>query len=165
MEGGGPPAAASALSAVMTGWAAVERLGENRHSRRNARDTNFVAGALEDHFAATWLGRRLEDPVGAAGVFFLRPEHADVAFDLVVVGSNVLVGDGPILAKAVASPGSKIHGREAQCDAAPVIRASAHNAGAQPGELRIGRRRVGFAFDSPRAVRCQEFTLQPVTGP
>ena len=134
-EVGSQPAAASALSAVMTGWAAVERLGENRHSRGNAGNPNFVAGALENHFAATRLGRRLENTVGRAGNVFLRTEHADVGFGLVVVRSNVVVGNGPILAQAVASLRSKIHGREAQCDAAPVVRASAHNAGAEPTEL------------------------------
>src|SRR5712671_169972 len=98
-EVGSPAAAASALSAVMTRWAAVERLGENRHSRRNARNPNFVAGALEDHFTAAWFWRRLENTVGCAGDVFLRTEHPDVAFDLVVVGSNILVRDRPILAE------------------------------------------------------------------
>src|SRR5215831_12362089 len=102
-------AAAPALSAVMAGGAAVERPGKDREPRRDAWNTDFVAGLFENHFAAARFGRRLENAVGRTGYVFLRAEDTDVAFDLIVVGRNIVVGDGPVVTETIARLGTKIH--------------------------------------------------------
>ena len=103
-------------------------------------------------------GRKM--PSGALGIFSLRAEHPDVGLHLVVVRRDFFVGDGPVVAHAIGGAGPEIHRSEAESDASPVIGAAAHDAGAEPAELRSRRGGVGFAFDFPGAVGRDEFVIQ-----
>ena len=98
--------------------------------------------------------------VRCAGNIFFAAEYSDVGLDFVVVRRNFFVGDGPVVAHAVGGAGPEIYRREAESDASPVIGAAAHDAGAEPAELRSWRGSVGFAFDFPGAVGRHEFVAQ-----
>ena len=82
---------------------------------------------------------------------FLRAEDADQFLGLVVVGRQVVVGDGPVEAFAVAAVRLEIVGAHAQRDAAVVVGAAAQHARAIPHELAARRAGVGFAGDLPAA--------------
>ena len=159
-EVGSGQAAPAALRAIVAGGAPVQRLGENRQPRRHAGNVQFVAGLLDDGFGATRRRRRQKNAVRRAGNILLAPEHADVGLDFIVVRRNFFVGDGPVVAHAIGGARPEIHRGKAESDASPVIGASAHNAGAEPAELRSCRGSVGFAFDFPGAVGRNEFVVQ-----
>ena len=59
-EVGGRLASAPALRAIMARVAPIQRLGQNRQPRRNARDVQLVAGLLDDRLSAARPRRRHE---------------------------------------------------------------------------------------------------------
>ena len=103
------------------------------------------------------LGGGRKTPSGALETFSLRAEDADVGFHFVVIRREIFVGDGPIVAEAIARAGLEIDGSEAQSDAAPVIGAAADDARTKPLEICAGSGGVRFAVDFPGAVGRQEF--------
>src|ERR1700704_5285351 len=118
--------------------ASVERTSDYGKARGDADDVELVASLFDHQFSATRFGRRKKNAIGGAGDIFLRSKDADVAFDFVVVGSEILVSDGPILAEAIARGGFEIDGSKAQRDAPPVIGAAADDARTKPLEIRAG---------------------------
>src|SRR5436305_14128938 len=112
----------------MARGATVQRLGQNGQPRRYAQNVQLVAGFLDDGFSAARLRRRQENPVGGAGDIFVRPEHSDVSFHLIVVGRYVFVGDRPIVALTVMGTDFEVDGRHAESNASPVIRAATDDA-------------------------------------
>src|SRR5262249_31683185 len=103
------------------------------------------------------LGRREKDSVRSAGNVFFGAEDADIGFGFVVVGREIFVRDGPIVAEAVACVGLEIDWREAEGYAAPVVGAATDNARAEPFELRTGSGSVRLALDLPGTVGCEKF--------
>src|SRR5580700_10992378 len=95
----------------------------------------------------------LKDPVGRAADAFLAAGDSDEALGFVVIGRQLVVGNGPVRSQTVASVGRKIIIGEAQRDATEVIGSSADHARAEPLELRPGRDRVWFSWKFP-APRC-----------
>jgi hypothetical protein len=85
----------------VAGIAPVERLGKNGETRWNAGDVELIAGFFDDGLSAARFGRRLEYAVGSVGYILPGTENADVGFDLVVVGCELFVSDGPVIADAV----------------------------------------------------------------
>src|SRR5262249_14748333 len=124
-EVGSGDAAAPALATVVAGQAAVHRFCKNRETCRNAGDIEVVAGFLDDQFGAARLWWRQGKPVWRAGDIFFRAEDADVALDFVVVRREVVIADGPVGTETIARVGTEVDRRKTQCDAAPMIRASA----------------------------------------
>src|SRR4029077_7098911 len=57
----------------------------------------------------------------------------------------------------IARVGTEINGGKPQGDAAPVIGAAAHDAGAKPAKIGPGRGGVRFAVNIPRTVGSEEF--------
>src|SRR5579863_656623 len=160
-EIGSADAPAPALRAIVTSSSAIVRLSENSQPRGDACNVQLVAGLLDDSFGAAWLGRRQEDAVGGTGNILFAPEDADVRLDLVVVRSNVVVSERPVVAHAVVRADFEVNGSKAQGNASPVIGAPAHDARAKPAEGGTGSRDVGLALDFPRAVRRHEFIAYP----
>ena len=158
-------ASAATLRAVVAGGTPVVGLGQDRQPRRNAKNIQVVAGLLDNRFGAAGLGRRQENSVGSAGNIFFRTEDSDIGFDLVVVGSNVVVTQGPVVAHAVMRADSEIHRSHAEGDASPVIGASADDAGTEPAELRTGSGNVRFPFNFPSAVGGEEFVFEALPCP
>ena len=147
----GRRAAAAALTAVVTGRAAAQRPGQDRHPRRYARDLEPVAGLLDQPLVGARGGRRLEDAVGLVFQPLARAEQPDHLVELVVVGLDVVVGEGPVVAQPVAAAPLEVPGTEAQRDAAPVVRASSEHARPPPEELLALGHRVGLALQVPAA--------------
>src|SRR5580698_779783 len=104
----------------MTGGASVVRLSQNGQPRGDAYHAQLVAGFLDDGFSAAWLGRRQKNAIGRTGNVFFRAEDADVGFDFVVVGRDVVVAQRPVIAHAIVRPDFEIHRGHAQGDASPV---------------------------------------------
>src|SRR5271169_596232 len=156
-EVGSGDATAAALATVVAGRTAVEWLGKNGQARGNAGDIEFIAGLFNEDFVAARFRRRKKDAVGGAGHIFLGAEDADVAYYLVVEGRKILVGDGPVLAQAIARFGFEIDRSEPQSNAAPVIGTSADDARAEPLKIGARSRGVRFAGNFPRTVGSKEF--------
>ena len=86
-------------------------------------------------------------PVCAA---WLVPKMPTNSSSLVVVRLDVVVGDRPVVAEAVDALAAEVVGAEAQRDAAPVVRAAAEHAAAEPAPRAVADR-VGLALDVPAA--------------
>ena len=122
-------------------------------------DAEFLFCAiLGEEFAGAHFWRWEEDAgrgIGRIFEAFVGAEDSGEHFGFIVPGGEVVVGDGPIEADALAGLGFKIVGAVAKGDAAPVIGAAAHHALAPPGELAeifftcVG---VGFAGDGPTGL-------------
>src|SRR5436190_7973598 len=158
-------AAATALRAVVARGSAVQRLSQNCQPRRNAQDAQLIASSLDDGFRAAWLRRRLENSIGSTRDVFFRPEHSDIAFDLIVVGCHILVADRPVITHAVARAHFEIYRRHTQGDASPVIRSSPDYARAKPAELGSWSRDVRLTLNLPCAIRSQELIIQSLPCP
>src|SRR5271169_4177663 len=128
----------------MAGKAAVYGFSKNREPRGNANNSDLVASFLDDEIRAAWFRRRKEHAVRSARNVFASAEDADVRFYFVVVGREIVISDWPIIAQAVPRRGFKIDRGKTQCDAAPVIRAAAHNPRTEP--LKVCARRGGIWF-------------------
>ncbi len=163
-EVGRGDASAAALRAVVAGGTAVERLGQNRQPRGNAKNVQMVAGLLDDGFAAAGFGRRLKNSVGRAGNIFFGAENSDVRLDFVVVRRNVIVGERPVVALSVVGASLEIHRSHAQSDASPVVGASADDARAEPLKPGAGSGDVRLALDLPGAVGSEEFVFEAFAG-
>src|SRR5580692_10625129 len=118
----------------MTRLAAIHGLRQDGHPRGNANDVELVAGFFDQQFGAPWFRWWEKNAVGGAGDIFFGAEDADVAFDFVVVRREFLVGDGPVVAEAIARAGFEIDRRKTQSNAAPVIGAAANDARSKPLE-------------------------------
>ncbi len=69
---------------------------------------------------------------------FLHAGDAEVQIDLVVVGCDVAVADGPIFAVAVAALGLEVVVGKAESEASPDIGFAAEAAGADPRVVGAG---------------------------
>ena len=163
-EVGADRAAPVALPAVVARRAAVDRLREDRHARRQHGDLQLLAGADDELLVAPRLGRRLELAVGLVGVAVARPEDAHEAVHAVVVRGNVLVRDRPVVAVSVAALALEVVRAEAQGDPAPVVRAAADHAGAPPTPVRVVGGAVRLAVDAPPADAGVELAERPLGG-
>src|SRR5205807_3998393 len=101
--------------------AAVERPGENRKARRDARNLQLVASLLDDPLVSARRGRGLKLSVGSILHAFLGAEDADEFLGLVVIRSQVFICDRPVETLAIAAVGLEIIGAHAQPDATIVI--------------------------------------------
>ena len=156
------PAAAVALPAVVTGGPAVQGARENREPRRDTGDAQPVRRLLDQQLVAARLRRREEHSVRLVGEVFLAAEDPDQPVDLVVIGRDVGVRDGPIVAQPVAGFALEVVRTEAQRDPAPVVGSAPDHAGPPPAERGAGRARVRLAGDLPTAdagVELAERTL------
>src|SRR5207247_3496497 len=89
-------------------------------------------------------------------------ENADQPVDLFVVRLEVVVADRPVVAEAIEALAFEIVGSEAQRDAAPVVRAAAEHARAEPLKVLAGRGGVGLPLERPPAERCGEPAERPL---
>src|SRR5262249_24412796 len=140
------------LAAVVASSPAVERLGENRDTRRNASDIEPVAGFFDGEFGTARLGRREKDTVRSAANVCSGAEDADVGFGLVVIRGEIFVGDGPCAAGAVAREGLEIDGGEGGGEPPQMVGAAADDTRAEPFDLRPGSGSERLAFVLPRPV-------------
>src|SRR5262249_23256537 len=154
VRGGDTPT--SALSAVVTRWAPLVRLRDDREARRNAGNTYLVACRLNNVLGAPRLGWGQENPIRCARHIFFGSKNADVGFNFVVVWRDIFIGDWPVVTHTVSGAGLEVHRRKAQSDPSPVIGSSAHDARAEPAKAGSGSNRVRFTFDLPRAVRSEK---------
>src|SRR5689334_18829908 len=113
----------------MTRESAVERLRENRETRRYTRHVQLVGRLLDEQLVAAGLRRGLEDAVRFVRQVLVTAEQADEPVDAIVVRRDVVVADRPVVAESVSCLPLKIPGTESQRDAPPVIRPSAEHAG------------------------------------
>ena len=125
---------------------AVEGLGEIRAARGHDGAAKFFFDAIaEESLLASQGNRRLELAVGKMFEPFHAAGDADVFFDEIVVGLNVLVTERPVFAVAVERSSFKVPVAEAQADAAPDIGAATGNAqAAHPIERLFLGRGVGL---------------------
>src|SRR5207237_7782188 len=110
-----------ALAAVVARRPAVERSRQDREPGRNAGDVQPVRGLLDQQLVAARPWRRQEHAVRLVGEGLLAAEDAGQPVGLVIVGRDVLVGDGPDVAQAVAALAREIVWSEAERDPAPVV--------------------------------------------
>ena len=68
---------------------------------------SFFAGSLDQDFVHARRDRRQEIAVGRGADAFFGAGDADEAFGLVVIRRDLVVGDGPVRAQAVAVYGLK----------------------------------------------------------
>src|SRR5581483_4221442 len=113
-EIGSADAPSAALPAVVAGGPSVMLLRDDGEPRRTAGDIQFVARLLYDRFRTARLRRRKENAIGSAGHVLFRPEHADIGFDFVVIGSDVVVADRPVISHPVVRTRFEVNRREAQ---------------------------------------------------
>src|SRR4029077_9944978 len=99
---------------------------------------HFGEAFFQRDFGAVQLGGALKDTVGKVGEIFFDAGDAEIEIDFVVVGSDIAVVDGPILAEAVAAFGFEVVVGEAEGEASPNIGFSAETAGADPGVVGAG---------------------------
>src|SRR6516225_3287944 len=97
------------------------RLRKDRQAARNAGNVQLVARFLNENLGAAWLGGRKEGAVGGAGNILFCTEYSNIGFDLVVIGRDVVVTDGPVVAHAITGADLEIGWSHAQGDASPVI--------------------------------------------
>src|ERR1019366_7069354 len=161
-EVGSGDASPTALPAIVARGAPVDRFGDNGEARGNAKNIEMVASLLDDGFTAARRGRWQEYAVRGTGDIFFAAEDSDVGLNFVVIGSQVFVGDGPVIAHAIVGAAFEIYRSEAQSDAAPVIGAASHDTRTKPAETRTRSRGVGFALDLPESVGRQELAVEIV---
>src|SRR6185503_843342 len=142
-------AAAAALAAVVAGGPAVQRPRQNRQPGRDAGDIETFGGLLHHQLVAARLGRREEQAVGGVGDVLLAPKYAHERLELVVIGTDVVVADRPVVAEPVERLRLEVARPEAQRDATPVVGAATHHAGAPPPELVPLSDGVGLAGNLP----------------
>src|SRR6266581_4405888 len=104
-------AAALAGAAVVTGLAAVDGLGQVRGPAQGDRAPQLLLDlVLEPPLRAVHAHRGMELAVGQLVDALWHPGDADVVLDQLVVGDEVLVGEGPVLAEAVEGGGLHVEG-------------------------------------------------------
>src|SRR5437899_490917 len=74
---------------------------EGREACRNAGDVKPVGRLLDEQLVATRAWGRQEHAVRLVRQALVAAEEPDQPIDLVVIGCDVVVGDGPIVAQAV----------------------------------------------------------------
>jgi len=116
-----------------------------------ARREGLVGDSLNDALVGARRGGRLEAPVRSIFQPLLCTENADQLLRLVVVGRQVVVGNRPVEAFAVAAVRLEIVRTHAKRDAAVVIGAPAQHARPVPHELAARGARVRFARHLPAA--------------
>src|ERR1043166_233237 len=126
-------AAAVALPAEVALRPTVERLREDRQPGRHARHVEALGRLHDEQLVAPRFGRRQEDAVRGVRNVLVAAEDADQAFELLVVGFDVVVADRPIIAEAVKGVGLEVARAEAQRDATPVVGGAADHPRAQIG--------------------------------
>ncbi len=143
----------------MTSCAAVQRLGDDGHARRNAKHVQLIASLLDDRFCAARRRWWHEDSIRCAGNVLLGAKNADIGFNLVVIRSEFVIGNWPVIAHPVGGTRFEIYRSKSQRDASPVIGAATDDARPKPAKARSRRRGVRFAIDLPCAVRRRKFVV------
>src|SRR5574337_731115 len=133
MRGGYAPPVT--LATIMARGTAVSELCDDRAPSGNAQDSQLVTGFLYQEFITAGLWRWLKDAIRRAGYVVLGTIHADVRFRFVVVRSQVLIGNGPIVAHSISRTGFEIPLRHAEGDSRPSGRPSAKYPRPQPREV------------------------------
>src|SRR5215475_8048821 len=93
----------------------------------------------------------LKNSIRRAANALLGSGDADEAFDLVVIRSQVIVGDRPVGADTVASIGLEVIIGEAQRNAAVMVGPASENPGTEPLESAAFGASVGLAIQLPAA--------------
>src|ERR1700722_17158477 len=138
-------AAAFARAAIVTGTAAILRLGEVGRTREGDRAAKLLLYAIpEDRFLAGEWHRRLKLTVRKPFQTFGHAGDADVPLHQVVVGYEILIAQRPIFTLPIARRGFEIPVTIAQAYAAPNVCAPPHHArSAEPVVGFVCRRGVG----------------------
>ena len=132
-------AAVLAGPAVVARLAPVRGLGEVRRPALRQRAPECLLDPVAQRgLRAGHRHRRLELAVGQPWQAFGHPLDADVLLDQVVERFDVLVADRPIRAVAVVRGRLEFQIADPQRLAAPDVGAAAHEAWADPEELRVG---------------------------
>src|SRR5207344_3373317 len=93
--------ATSALTTKMAGWSSIQLARDDSTPIGNAWDPHSVARLLDQNLVGFWRWWLVKNAIGRAADAFFSACNSDEGFRLVVIGSNVLVGDGPIGSKSV----------------------------------------------------------------
>jgi hypothetical protein len=91
-------------------------------------------------------------------------EHSDQLVDTVIVGSEVLIADRPVVTEPVAALCPEVVGAEAQRYSAPVIRSAANHSRPPPHEVSAFRLRERLALELPSSNAGVELAERPVSG-
>src|SRR5207253_1363742 len=105
-----------ALTAVVAGGPAIERSRNHRAARGDAGDSELVAGLFHQQLVAPRCGGGLEKSIRVIAQALIRSVDADELVDPVVVGSDVVVRDRPVVAQAILGFSLEIVRAEAQRD-------------------------------------------------
>ncbi len=135
----------------------VGLLRDHRQPVRNTRDPEFVGSLLDQNLMYARRRAFLKNSIRRAADSFLRSGHADEALGLVVIRSDLFVGNRPVRTDPVARIRLQVVIGVAQRNAPVVIRPPAHNARPEPVEFRSFGHRVRLAIQLPSArVRRKE---------
>src|SRR5439155_18249126 len=109
---------------------------------------HLLQGIAQGQFGAGQLRRALKDAVGQIGQVLFDAGDSEVLIDTVVIRLDVLVGDRPVLAIAVATLRLEVIVRQAEREPAPDVRLAAEAPRSHPGVATF-RRKIHFAgFDA-----------------
>ena len=95
--------------------------------------------------------RRKKVSVGRTAESLFGAGHADETFRLVVVGRDLVVGDGPVCAQAVCR--FEVVIGKSKRNASEMVRTAADDPGSEPAELIVLGDGVGFALDVTVSIR------------
>src|SRR5467141_91902 len=146
-------AGAAAITAAAI-FVVLEAVGGDAGAILGHDAAHFGEAFLQSDFRAIQLGGALKDAVGKVGEIFFDAGDAEIEIDLVVVGSDVAVADGPIFAVAVAALGLEVVIGEAEGQASPNIGFSAETASADPGVVGAGEGIFAFVDHNIFYVVC-----------
>ena len=141
---------ATALAAVIAdATLSVDAFSEHGFARGNNRDIDLARAFYVVQLMETGFWHRQEEAIGIVVETFVAAEHADQFVDLVVIGFDIVIADGPVIAEAVGVLALEIQGPEAQGYATPVIGSAAEHAAAPPPEICVALLRVGLPIQFP----------------
>ena len=143
-------AALNAETAIDTMWAITVRAGKNR-DRAPDGDRNIQRGAAFDQRVTNPAHRMrtVSIAVRMAPGIIRRPGNGHLQFELLVVGLDVCVGDGPVSAHAIARIDLEVGGMQPGSERRPVDRATANALAAVIGAQRQRISSPGDARLSP----------------
>ena len=96
----------------------------------------------------------MKNAVGGAADPFPGAGHSDEGLSLVVIGSEVFVGDGPVGPQTVAVVRVEVVVGEAQRDSAVVVGPPSHDTGPEPEEVAALGDSVGLPLQRPSTLDC-----------
>jgi hypothetical protein len=118
----------------------------------NAGNAHPVAGLLDEDLVGFRWWRLVKHPIGCAANAFLGAGDSDEGFSLIVVGSNVLIRDGPIGPKSITIVGFEVVIGEAEGHSSVMVSPPADDARAEPLKLASRTHCIRLAIQLPASA-------------